>query len=301
MLDVLDVPAVSEGTFYVWIDLPDGITSELLLTSTASRSRPVRGSARAAPARRGSRSRSRGLRARPRAPAPRASVAGADRLVVRRQPDRQRRQRSSVGRLHPTTVPQTQQRQRDVVAEIRELDAVIDVDEERRRLARRLVRAEHEPPRPCPPRPRSRRPPAPGPLPGAARHVRRPASPRRAPARGRRPARSPARAAVARRHRRTRRRARRALPAGIRRVRCILVAANQTLRALWRDRFGIDAPRKIICVGLNYRDHAEEGGREPPDEPMLFAKFASALLEPGSRSCCRARTRTSTRRPSSPS
>ena len=67
------------------------------------------------------------------------------------------------------------------------------------------------------------------------------------------------------------------------------MAANQTLRALWRDRFGIDAPRKIICVGLNYRDHAEEGGREPPDEPMLFAKFASALLEPGSRSCCRAR------------
>ena len=32
VLDVLDVPAVSEGTFYVWIDLPDGITSELLLT-----------------------------------------------------------------------------------------------------------------------------------------------------------------------------------------------------------------------------------------------------------------------------
>lgn len=60
-----------------------------------------------------------------------------------------------------------------------------------------------------------------------------------------------------------------------------MVAAKQTLRALWRDRFGIDAPRKIICVGLNYRDHAEEGGREPPEEPMLFAKFASALLEPG--------------------
>jgi acylpyruvate hydrolase len=60
-----------------------------------------------------------------------------------------------------------------------------------------------------------------------------------------------------------------------------LVAANQTLRALWRERFEIDAPRKIVCVGLNYRDHAAEGGREPPEEPVLFAKFANALLEPG--------------------
>jgi L-glutamine---4-(methylsulfanyl)-2-oxobutanoate aminotransferase len=32
VVDVLDVPAVSEGTFYVWIDLPEAITSELLLT-----------------------------------------------------------------------------------------------------------------------------------------------------------------------------------------------------------------------------------------------------------------------------
>jgi 2-keto-4-pentenoate hydratase/2-oxohepta-3-ene-1,7-dioic acid hydratase in catechol pathway len=59
------------------------------------------------------------------------------------------------------------------------------------------------------------------------------------------------------------------------------VAAGQTIRDLWGERFGIDAPRKIICVGLNYRDHAEEGGREPPAEPVLFAKFASALLDPG--------------------
>jgi 2-keto-4-pentenoate hydratase/2-oxohepta-3-ene-1,7-dioic acid hydratase in catechol pathway len=33
------------------------------------------------------------------------------------------------------------------------------------------------------------------------------------------------------------------------------------IEELWRERFGIDAPRKIICVGLNYRDHAAEGGR----------------------------------------
>jgi 2-keto-4-pentenoate hydratase/2-oxohepta-3-ene-1,7-dioic acid hydratase in catechol pathway len=54
-----------------------------------------------------------------------------------------------------------------------------------------------------------------------------------------------------------------------------------TIRQVWRERFGIDAPRKIICVGLNYHDHAAEGGRESPEEPMLFAKFANALLDPG--------------------
>jgi 2-keto-4-pentenoate hydratase/2-oxohepta-3-ene-1,7-dioic acid hydratase in catechol pathway len=55
---------------------------------------------------------------------------------------------------------------------------------------------------------------------------------------------------------------------------------NRRIRGLWRERFGIEAPRKIICVGLNYRDPAEEGGREPPEEPILFAKFANALLDP---------------------
>ena len=54
-----------------------------------------------------------------------------------------------------------------------------------------------------------------------------------------------------------------------------------TIRELWRERFGIDAPRKIICVGLNYRDHAAEGGRDAPHEPLLFAKLPTALIGPG--------------------
>ena len=54
-----------------------------------------------------------------------------------------------------------------------------------------------------------------------------------------------------------------------------------TIPELWQARFGVDAPGKIVCVGLNYRDHAAEGGRDTPEEPILFAKFASALLEPG--------------------
>jgi len=54
-----------------------------------------------------------------------------------------------------------------------------------------------------------------------------------------------------------------------------------TIRELWRERSGIDAPRKMVCVGLNYRDHAAEQGRDAPAEPLLFAKLASALIEPG--------------------
>src|SRR5664279_216201 len=34
-------------------------------------------------------------------------------------------------------------------------------------------------------------------------------------------------------------------------------------------------PQKIICLGLNYRDHAAESGQEIPSNPMWFAKFAN--------------------------
>jgi 5-carboxymethyl-2-hydroxymuconate isomerase len=43
----------------------------------------------------------------------------------------------------------------------------------------------------------------------------------------------------------------------------------------------IDRPGKIICIGLNYRDHAEEGGVEIPVRPLLFSKWPNALLAPG--------------------
>ena len=41
------------------------------------------------------------------------------------------------------------------------------------------------------------------------------------------------------------------------------------------------APEKVICVGLNYHDHALEQGADLPEEPLLFGKFASALIGPG--------------------
>ncbi|HEY6017106.1 MAG TPA: fumarylacetoacetate hydrolase family protein [Gaiellaceae bacterium] len=49
----------------------------------------------------------------------------------------------------------------------------------------------------------------------------------------------------------------------------------------WLDRFGRPNPEKIICIGHNYRAHAAETGAEPPDEPLMFAKFATTLIGPG--------------------
>ena len=43
----------------------------------------------------------------------------------------------------------------------------------------------------------------------------------------------------------------------------------------------IERPGKIICVGLNYRDHAEETGAALPTAPLLFAKWANTLIGPG--------------------
>jgi len=43
----------------------------------------------------------------------------------------------------------------------------------------------------------------------------------------------------------------------------------------------IERPGKIICVGLNYKDHAEEQGVEAPKEPLFFAKYTTALIGPG--------------------
>ena len=40
-------------------------------------------------------------------------------------------------------------------------------------------------------------------------------------------------------------------------------------------------PQKIICIGLNYADHAKEAGVEPPTAPMWFGKFANSLIGDG--------------------
>jgi 2-keto-4-pentenoate hydratase/2-oxohepta-3-ene-1,7-dioic acid hydratase in catechol pathway len=43
----------------------------------------------------------------------------------------------------------------------------------------------------------------------------------------------------------------------------------------------ISRPGKIVCVGLNYLDHAQEGGMELPKAPLLFAKWPNTLIGDG--------------------
>jgi 2-keto-4-pentenoate hydratase/2-oxohepta-3-ene-1,7-dioic acid hydratase in catechol pathway len=43
----------------------------------------------------------------------------------------------------------------------------------------------------------------------------------------------------------------------------------------------VPGPQKVICVGANYADHARESGVRPPDEPILFSKFPTAVRADG--------------------
>ena len=49
--------------------------------------------------------------------------------------------------------------------------------------------------------------------------------------------------------------------------------------ALENIRFSapVPDPQKVICIGLNYSDHAKESGMEPPPEPVVFNKFPSSV------------------------
>ena len=49
--------------------------------------------------------------------------------------------------------------------------------------------------------------------------------------------------------------------------------------ARWRSP--LLAPAKICGIGLNYADHCREQGLEPPKNPILFAKYANAIVGPG--------------------
>jgi 2-keto-4-pentenoate hydratase/2-oxohepta-3-ene-1,7-dioic acid hydratase in catechol pathway len=42
----------------------------------------------------------------------------------------------------------------------------------------------------------------------------------------------------------------------------------------------LDHPRKVICIGLNYRDHSIETGQSIPEEPMVFCKVPTAVIGP---------------------
>jgi 2-keto-4-pentenoate hydratase/2-oxohepta-3-ene-1,7-dioic acid hydratase in catechol pathway len=43
----------------------------------------------------------------------------------------------------------------------------------------------------------------------------------------------------------------------------------------------VPRPGKVICIGLNYRDHAAESKMSIPERPVVFSKFATAVIAPG--------------------
>ena len=51
--------------------------------------------------------------------------------------------------------------------------------------------------------------------------------------------------------------------------------------ALTARHLPIARPSKIICAGLNYRDHADEAGLDVPGQPVLFAKWPNSVIGPG--------------------
>jgi 2,4-diketo-3-deoxy-L-fuconate hydrolase len=71
---------------------------------------------------------------------------------------------------------------------------------------------------------------------------------------------------------------------GIKNVRSVVAErrARGEARPLGSARIGapIARPHQILCVGLNYRDHAAETGQAVPDEPILFTKSPNTLVGP---------------------
>jgi len=72
------------------------------------------------------------------------------------------------------------------------------------------------------------------------------------------------------------------LEAGERSLRALEHAELTPAGALEDVRLGppVADPDKIVCLGLNYRDHARESGLALPKAPMLFAKFRNSLIGP---------------------
>ena len=72
---------------------------------------------------------------------------------------------------------------------------------------------------------------------------------------------------------------------GIERIRPIVVDRvfkGEGVHRLGNQRIGAPfaRPHQILCIGLNYRDHAEETGQAIPDEPILFTKSPNTLIGP---------------------
>ena len=69
-------------------------------------------------------------------------------------------------------------------------------------------------------------------------------------------------------------------PAGLKRLRGVKIDRLPIVRGRPRLGYPLAAIGKMVCIGLNYSDHAREVGRPAPDEPTLFIKANSALNGP---------------------
>jgi 2,4-diketo-3-deoxy-L-fuconate hydrolase len=71
---------------------------------------------------------------------------------------------------------------------------------------------------------------------------------------------------------------------GVDRIRPVVAerAAAGEVSRFAGERIGapIARPHQILCIGLNYRDHAAETGQAVPDEPILFTKSPNTLIGP---------------------
>ncbi len=66
------------------------------------------------------------------------------------------------------------------------------------------------------------------------------------------------------------------------RIEDLLAGQDLPVRPLAGQRLGapIDRPGKIVCIGLNYADHAAESGMPVPSEPIVFFKATNTLVGP---------------------
>ena len=70
-------------------------------------------------------------------------------------------------------------------------------------------------------------------------------------------------------------------PAGLERARAALTAGEVVPLEGLKMLPPIPRPEKIVCVGLNYADHAKESGLPTPSEPVIFNKFPTAVSADG--------------------
>ena len=68
---------------------------------------------------------------------------------------------------------------------------------------------------------------------------------------------------------------------GLERARAAIAKAKPLAASGVRLLAPVPDPQKVICIGLNYADHAAESGATPPPEPVVFNKFPSAVCASG--------------------